>query len=82
MRNILLAALDAFYGAGRIDGVLRADYYATLLPGVVNADSRTVDVEIRFQDGNILLRYDARGLGALTVCTLSPILPLAHANCP
>ncbi len=82
MRNILLAALDAFYAAGRIDCVLRAAYYATLLPGFANADSRTVDVEVRFQDGNILLRYYARALVALTVGTLSPILPLAHANCP
>ncbi len=69
-------ALDAFYAAKRIDGAVRADYYAALLPHVQPPELQNFDAVLQLEDGSIRLLADGKGLGALTLGAVTPILQL------
>lgn len=72
----IVPALDALYAAKRIDGAVRADYYAALLPHVISPESQNFDAILQLEDGEIHLVADSQGLDTLTLGPLTPILQL------
>lgn len=69
-------ALDALYAAKRINGGVRADYYAALLPHVQSPELQNFDAILQLKDGNIHLLAEDKGLDRLTLGALTPILQL------
>lgn len=70
-----IPVLNAYHAFRRLDGALRADYYALVMEEVGNLGTQSSQFDMWIADGNVSVLREAGELGEFSLGTVAPILP-------